>query len=316
MRVITFSDIASLGISPATCVAWVEEDLRMKERSILPPKTSLKPHGMENVFYNTMPCIVPEIEGGGVKEVTRYLGRTPSIDSEILLYDLNTGAPAALMDGDWITTWRTGAVAVHSVCLLAKKGFSRVGIMGLGNTARATMACLAASMPDRSLEVGLLRYKSQAQEFEERFTGLRNVTFHTVDSVEELAKESEVFVSCVTAADGECLSPDAFPPGVLVVPVHTRGFAGCDLAFDKVYCDDEGHVKGFRYYVQFKDKLAEVADVVCGRKPGRESDDERIIAYNIGISLHDIAFASRIYKLLGENACEIDLEKPKEKFWA
>lgn len=68
MKVITFSDIASLGISPAVCVQWVEEDLHMKERAILPPKTSLKPYGMKDVFYNTMPCIVPEIEGGVSKK--------------------------------------------------------------------------------------------------------------------------------------------------------------------------------------------------------------------------------------------------------
>lgn len=254
--------------------------------------------------------------GGGVKEVTRYPGRSPAVDSEILLYDLKTGAPSALMDGDWITTWQTGAVAAHSIGLLARSGFTRIGMMGLGNTARATMACLVASMPRRHFDVGLLRYKDQVAGFEERFAGFSNLTFHAVDDVRELARESEVLVSCVTAADTDFCSPDDFAPGSLIVPVHTRGFAGCDLVFDKVYCDDERHVSGFKYYDQFKGRLSEVASVVCRKGVGRQNDDERIIVYNIGISLHDIAFASRIYRMIGEGAGEVDLKKPGRKFWA
>ena len=43
-----------------------------------------------------------------------------------------------------------------------------------------------------------------------------------------------------------------------MVPVHTRGFSNCDLFFDKVFADDYGHVKHFKYF----DKLtAEQANV-------------------------------------------------------
>ena len=64
-----------------------------------------------------MPVILPSINYGGVKLVTRYPKRNPSLDSEILLYDLKTGENVALMDGNWITTMRTGAVAAHSIRL-------------------------------------------------------------------------------------------------------------------------------------------------------------------------------------------------------
>ncbi len=37
-----------------------------------------------------------------------------------------------------------------------------------------------------------------------------------------------------------------------------------------------------------------------GRRAGRENDRERILAYNIGIALHDIYFTGKIYELIGD----------------
>ncbi|HBG2628015.1 TPA: ornithine cyclodeaminase, partial [Clostridioides difficile] len=46
------------------------------------------------------------------------------------------------------------------------------------------------------------------------------------------------------------------------------------------------------------------------------NDDERIISYNIGLSIHDILFANKIYELCKTLNCEeIELKEPKEKYW-
>ena len=50
-----------------------------------------------------MPVIIPYLNVAGVKEVIRYPERIPSLDSQIIIYDLNTGKPQAIMDGNWIT---------------------------------------------------------------------------------------------------------------------------------------------------------------------------------------------------------------------
>ena len=219
------------------------------------------------------------------------------------------------MDGDWITTMRTGAVAAHAVQRLAVPGFTRLGFMGLGNTAMSSLACIAALFSDRELEVGLLRYKEQAEEFARRFASLENVRFRIVDDVETLARMSQVLVSCVTSAPGKFCDPEAIAPGTLLVPIHTRGFMSCDLAFDRIVCDDEGHVSSFGYYPQFKHKLVEMSDVLLGNKPGRESDDQRIIAYKIGIALHDMVFASKIYDMLANDEPLVALNVGLSKHW-
>ena len=120
MKIISFPDIQRLNISPIDCFAWARDAIADKGTAILPPKISLSL--MEGSFCNVMPSILPDDRFGhvgGIKVVTRYPGRTPSLDSRLLLFNGETGEFIALMDADWITAMRTGAVAVHSILLLA-----------------------------------------------------------------------------------------------------------------------------------------------------------------------------------------------------
>ena len=313
MKVITFDKIKGLNISPLTCYQWVSDAIAHKKDAILPAKISLKPE-IEGVFYNTMPVIIPSAKVAGVKLVTRYPERKPSLDSEILLYDLETGENVALMDGNWITAMRTGAVAAHSIQLLAIEEFKEIGIIGLGNTARATLKVLLEIYPKRPFLIKLKTYKDQHQEFAKEFAAFENISFTYCDTFEEVVRDSEVIISAATVLKEDVCADDYFREGVLVVPVHTRGFTNCDLFFDKIFADDTGHVKGFRYFNQYK-YFAEVSDVVNGVKPGRENNRERILAYNIGIALHDFYFASKIYDMLKDNCENISLNAPTEKFW-
>lgn len=320
MKVISFKDIAELNVQPLMCLDWAETMIRSKKEVLLPPKISLKPY--DGVFCNVMPSIIPGSDNtkwGGVKVVTRYPNRVPSLESRILLMNADSGEFVALMDGTWITTMRTGAVAAHSIMLLGKKNFATIGIMGLGNVARSTLLILADKLQDREFYVKLLRYKGQEEDFAERFASYKNLHFTFVDTTKEMVKGSDIVISGATYLPNDVCPDEYFDKGVLVQPIHTLGFTNCDLFFDKVFADDLGHVRHFKNFDKFK-QLAEVCDVVNGNKPGRESDDERILAYNIGVSMHDINFAVEIYQMMEKKGIlnslyEIDMDDPTEKFW-
>ena len=115
MKVISHEDIVKLNIPPEECYKWVEEAIKAKEKAILPPKISMKPY--PGVFCNVMPSILDTSYSkyGGIKIVTRYPERKPSLESKVLLYDITNGDLLAIMNADWITAMRTGAVAAHSV---------------------------------------------------------------------------------------------------------------------------------------------------------------------------------------------------------
>lgn len=320
MKIITFQDIADLGIKPSMCFDWAESMIKNKKHTLLPAKISMKP--MDGVFCNVMPSMIIGLgtsNMGGVKVVTRYPDRVPSLESRILLMNANTGEFLALMDGTWITTMRTGSVAAHSTLLFAKKNFATIGMMGLGNVVRSTLIILVDKLPDRELHIKLLRYKGQEEDLAKRFASYTNLHFSFVDTPEEMVKGSDVVISGATYLPNDVCADKYFDEGVLVQPIHTLGFTNCDMFFDKVFADDLGHVHHFKNFDKFR-QFAEVCDVVNGDKPGRESDEERILVYNIGVSIHDINFAASIYQLMKEQGSlsslpDVDMRDPTEKFW-
>ncbi|MBQ0084428.1 MAG: ornithine cyclodeaminase [Clostridiales bacterium] len=316
MKIITFEDILNLNVPIEEYYNWTVEMIKNKNNSILPPKISIKPY--DGVFCNVMPSFIPNEDGDveGVKVVTRYPDRKPALESKILLLNAQNGEFLALMDADWITAMRTGAVAVHSIMLLAKSNYHVIGMMGLGNIARAVLYILLELNPQKHFDIKLYRFQDDEILFAERFKDYDNVSFSFVDDYSSVVKGSDVVVSCVTYAPEDFCKDEDFDEGVLVVPVHTLGFTNCDLFIDKVFADDTGHVCHFRNLDKFK-KFEEVSDVVNGKLPGRENDRERILAYNIGVSLHDINFASHIYEKLKNNndLCDVDMKGPTEKYW-
>lgn len=323
MKIISAELIRSLNISPKKCLEWIHESFSLKADAQLPAKISVHPSDTE--FFTSMPCLLPSPVSGktglqkryfGIKEVHRIESAVPSLGSDLMLYDADSGELLALMDGNWITTMRTGAVAAVSAKALRKNNASVYGFMGLGNTARATLLCLLEQEPEKMFRVQLLRYKNQAELFMERFSGYDNVNFKVLEDISDLARTSDVIFSCITSADGLLVEDEqTFRPGVTLIPVHMRGFQNCDTAFDRVFGDDTDHVKGFRYFSQFKD-FNETGEVLAGRDPGRTSGSQRILVYNYGLALHDVVFASKIFELLQDKAVpEPDFHKETRKYW-
>lgn len=314
MKIIDSKSIRNLEITPKMCYEWVSDAIKNeKSNVVLPAKISMKPNDKDGVFYNCMPSILRSSGVAGLKLVTRYPENIPSLRSEILLYDYDTGALKALIDGDFITTMRTGAVAAHSINLFAISGWKSIGIIGLGNTARATLLVLLSIFKDRKIVVRIKKYKKQHEDFMKRFSNYSNITFVVCDTYEETIADSDIVISAVTYFKDNICDEKYFKKGCLLVPVHTMGFQNCDMVFDKVFADDTAHVKGFKYFNEFN-YFAEVSDVVNGKSVGRESDDERIIVYNIGVSMHDLYFANKIEQLLND-VPEYNLYKSEEKFW-
>lgn len=312
MKIIDFNQISQLGIKPEDCVEWVNTVFQRKQEYILPAKISIKMPG--EVFFNTMPSYLPDINRFGTKVVSRYPDRKPALLSNLLLYDAQDGNLLAVMDATWITAMRTGAVAALSIKTLQSSQAREYAFLGLGNTARATLLCLLSLCGNKILNVRLLSYKEQEFSFMERFKDFPNIRFTVYENAEAMISGADVIVSCVTVAAELFASDASFKPGVLVVPVHTRGFQNCDLFFDKVYADDKGHVDGFKYFDRFR-QFDELSNVLLGKNAGRESDTERILSYNIGISLHDVYFASKVYDLLPQDGNDYFLNDINDKFW-
>ena len=316
VSIIQQQQIDALNISPKECIEWVKQGFLMKDYAQMPAKLSVHPQGED--FMTSMPCLLPKYNGRkyfGLKLVSRIEGQTPTLKSDITLYDAETGQLLAIMDGDWITAMRTGAVAALAARTFQRKGVDTYSMIGLGNIARAVALCLIADNEDRHITIRLMRYKDQAEQFIERFKGHDNVTFEIIDNPTAFLSEADVVISCVTVAT-ELLFPDnsLYKKGVTVIPVHVRGFQNCDLFFDKVFGDDTGQIQTWKYFKQFHE-YDEIHHVLQGKNPGRTNDDERILSYNYGLALHDIVFASKIYEKAINTSQGFEYQKQDKKIW-
>ena len=68
---------------------------------------------------------------------------------------------------------------------------------------------------------------------------------------------------------------------------------------DKLTTDDHGQFQYYRtlgYFRATQDPYADLGELVAGIKPGRENDQERTMAVNLGLALDDMAVAPEVYR--------------------
>lgn len=327
MKVIDFDRIQSLGISAEEMFSWTEEVWKKQDEFILPTKTHTWQG--DSGRYITMPCVMPNEDVAGVKFISRNVDDVngiPKRNSNIMMQKISEEGLYAVLDGMWITSMRTGACAYYNATTFAKKEPETLAIYGLGTAARAFMF-FWYNLYKRPITVKLMPYKDQVELFMQRFPEVNGgggqlldkqqyrIRYQIVDSIEELF-DSDIVVSCVSFAHSViCENNSVFKKGCNIVPVHTSGFQNCDLFFDKVFVDDIGHVEGYRYFEQFKERMARITDVTNKVKPGRENDEERTIVYNGGLAIFDIYWAKMILEKYESQTLDVPMGYPKERFW-
>ena len=184
----------------------------------------------------------------------------------------------------------------------------------LGNICRSVILVLLSRVKERKLTFKLYLFEGTDNGIIDMLKQYPNVEIETYDNIKDTVVDSDVVISCITYTANDLTEPEWFKKGALLVPVHTRGFMNCDEVFDRVIVDDYNHVCGFKNYDKFKN-CHELAEVLHDKKLGRNNDSERIIAYNIGISLMDIYFAKKIYDMCGDIKDTASLETKLPLYW-
>jgi ornithine cyclodeaminase/alanine dehydrogenase len=76
-------------------------------------------------------------------------------------------------------------------------------------------------------------------------------------------------------------------------------FAGSAMKqMDRISTDDHAqfqYYKSVGYFQETPDPYADLGELVAGAKPGRESEDERTMAINLGLAMDDMAVAPEIF---------------------
>lgn len=136
-------------VDPNEIMDQIEEAYRIfgADAYYMPPRPVIE-HENKTLIY--MPCFTENVIG--TKMLTIFpenakLG-LPSLDGLVILNDRTTGAPLAIMDGQTVTAWRTGAVGGVGIRHLSRRDARTVGIVGAGAQGfhQAVYACAARNI--------------------------------------------------------------------------------------------------------------------------------------------------------------------------
>jgi alanine dehydrogenase len=314
IRFLSGRDVEELELSADELLAAVEGALRAQgeQQIVLEPRVHLVPDPAFNGHFNVLRAYIAPLDVAGVKIVGDYVDNykagLPSELALLMLYDPRTGIPRAIVDATEITERRTGALTAIGARHLARKSSKVLGHIGARGTAFSNVQLL-----DRLFDFDEIRVTSARPEsrdaFGRRLEEVLGKEIRVCDNWEDVVVGADIVVEATRLPKPEPMLKTAWiKEGALVMPYGTMSAVELDLLsiMDKVVMDDwgqarAGHLGSLRAHVDAgilneETLYGEMAEIVAGKKPGRESDDERILFWHRGLATTDVAVGQALYE--------------------
>ena len=299
-------DVCSLNINMREVVGWVEEVFHNKGlgKYEMPPKPGV--HTMPDAFIHAMPAYLPDLHAAGMKWVSgypdNYKSNLPYISGLLILNDTETGIPIAVMDCTWITAVRTGAATAVAAKYLARTDANSVAILGCGVQGRNNLEALLVIFEN----IAVVKAYDILPQVQERYVKDMKEKFNCavvgVNSPEEAVTGSDIVVTAgpVFKNPTPVIEDSWFKAGAFASPVDVDSYWKKDalLGVDKFCVDDIPQIMHFKsegYLKMMPEIHADLGEIVTGKKPGRENDQERTMSMNLGLALEDIGVAKNVY---------------------
>lgn len=298
-------EVIQVGLSVREVIDAVELVFREHglKRVENPPKPGI--HPIPSAFLHAMPAFLPELNVAGMKWVSSYPTNVqhnlPAVMGVIILNDVETGKPLAIMDCRWITAVRTGAVSAVAARYLARKNTEVVGIVGAGVQGKYNLLALKEVLPSLRLAKYYDIYENTLSSCVKTMSEKVPFEVRACSSPQEVIEGSDVVVTATGKLEKVVYFERWVKPGALVMPVHHRGWENQTIhRADKFLTDDWAQLSSAANSVggfdgPLPEPYAELGEVVTGKKPGRERDDERIIDFNYGLAMEDMVIAREVY---------------------
>ncbi|MBM3598485.1 MAG: ornithine cyclodeaminase family protein [Alphaproteobacteria bacterium] len=304
---LTGSDVARL-LPMDRCIEAVEHAFRTLAAGKLPPPGVLATHVEGGGFHVKAAvldgCYAAKINANFPANPERGL---PTIQGVVLLSDAVDGRPLAIMDSIEITARRTAAATALAARHLARADARTATIIGCGRQAASQIEALMAVRPlTRLYAIDSVRERSErlAREMAGRF----GVAAIAASDKHEALADSLICITC-TSSRRPVLELSDVRPGTFVAAVGADNpdkseIAPPLMAEAKVVADvleqaaaigDLRHAIAARA-MTISDVHAELADVLSGRRPGRDSVDDITIFDSTGTAIQDVAAAALVYR--------------------
>ena len=275
-----------------------------KKQYEMPAKIGL--HPISDTLMHAMPAFVPNANACGIKwaycfpENRQY--KLPQTSGLLILNDIQTGWPIAIMDAIWITAKRTPLVTALAVEKLAKKESTTVAILGCGVQGQEHIPALSLVMPNLQKVKVFDKYPEATNALVNNAKNRYPFEVVAANDMESLIRDSDVVVTATAILQNPnpLIKDEWIKEGAFLAPIdfdsvwEWKTMKRCD----KFLVDSIDEMRYFESVGYLPNGLpnihAEIGEVVVGLKPGRESDSELIMDMNIGMGVEDVVLARNI----------------------
>jgi ornithine cyclodeaminase/alanine dehydrogenase-like protein (mu-crystallin family) len=246
----------------------------------------------------------------GIKTVNVFPGNAsrglPGLHSTYVLYDAQTGAPLAQMDGNEITSRRTAAASALAASYLARENASRMVLLGAGRVGSLVPQAYRAVLPIREVEVWDSN-RAASERLVARLVEL-GLDARTVENLPESVAAADI-VTCATLATepvvrGEWLAPGShldligsFTPAMR--EADDACFANAQIFVDTAEAfQKSGDLLGplQRKVIADPERWPTLETLCRGEAQGRTAGAQRTVYKAVGSALEDLAAAVLVHE--------------------
>lgn len=321
IRYLNESHLESLGLDMSAIVDVLEEMFRFKAagEALMPPKIFF--HLEDDRFYSAMASCCPPLGYAGSKwqsgDPQNPLRDLPYIQGLYVLNEHPTGQMVAIIDARWITGKRTAAASALVARYQARTGAETLCLLGCGVQGRAHLEAMAGEISTlkrcKVYDIVPDRQAAYVAEMNRRFNGVEVIG---CDSAEAAVREADIVVpgGPITRQRNATIVSGWIEPGALIVTIDYDSYVTdeCIAAMDLILTDDYGQIADARdkehKFPGVRRVDADLGELVTAGKGRRSDDRQRIIAFNLGIALEDVATAAEIYRRAREQGIGVLLE--------
>jgi ornithine cyclodeaminase/alanine dehydrogenase-like protein (mu-crystallin family) len=229
------------------------------------------------------------------------------IQAAVLVFDPETGQAVALLEGSSLTAIRTGAAGGAAIDLLARPESKIVAIFGAGAQGRTQ---LEAACTARKIETAFIfdPNPDRAQDFATEMSGKGLITrdIRVAGSAREAVELADIICTATTSLRPVFRDEDlktgthisavgSYRPDMQEIPAETLQRARVFVDSRSAAMEEAGDLIQPMHARLFNEShiCGELGEVITGRIPGRQSQDEITYFKSVGIAVQD-AMAARV----------------------
>ncbi len=313
-------DVERAGVDMKRIIDAIETVYRQKGQGDVEMPSKIGVHTRPNALIHAMPAYIRAAGTVGMKWVSAYPENfkfnVPQISGLIVLNDEQTGLPYCIMDCRWITAKRTGAKTAVAAGFFARKSAASVGILGCGVQGRSNLEALCERLSIKRVRAYDTDNEAAVQYADEMSTQF-GIDVAVVNEPADAVRQMDIVVTAgpITKEPSPVIENEWFEPGAFAAPVDFDSYWKPQVlkSVDLFVTDD---VKQMFYYqslgyfrsIPARDQVHDLGDVVINKAPRRSSENQRIIAMNLGLAMDDMAVAPLVYKAAEEKGLGVWLD--------